>query len=153
MTTDSTSRAPEPGQPSSHRIVVGVDGSDSSRRALDWAADQAQLTGSQLYVITAWHWPAMFGAVPVMDVDFEGDARKVVTGMVDALQKDHPDLPVEMQVVAGAGAQALVEASEGADLLVVGSRGHGAFAGAMIGSVSLHCVHQAHCPVLVHRGD
>jgi hypothetical protein len=64
--------------------------------------------------------------------------------MVDALRGTHPDLPVDTQVVAGTAAQAAVEASEGADLLVVGCRGHTAFAGALIGSVSLHCVHQAH---------
>lgn len=133
------------------RIVVGVDGSDSSRQALEWAADQAERTGATLLVITAWHWPAMFGAAPMMDVDFEGDARKVVVGMVDGLRGGHPDLPIEMQVVGGSAAQALIDASDGADLLVVGSRGHGAITGAVIGSVSLHCVHQSHCPVLIHR--
>lgn len=134
------------------RIVVGVDGSESSRQALEWAADQAERTGATLLVITAWHWPAMLGAVaPMPEVDFEGDARQVVVGMVDDLRGGHPDLPIDMQVVGGSAAQALIDASEGADLLVVGSRGHGAIAGSLIGSVSLHCVHQAHCPVLIHR--
>ena len=132
-------------------IVVGVDGSESSRRALEWAADQAERTRAALMVITAWHWPAMMGAVPMPEVDFEGDARRVVVGMVDSLREAHPDLPIDMQVTAGSAAQALVDASEGAELLVVGSRGHGAIAGSLIGSVSLHCVHQAHCPVLIHR--
>jgi len=119
--------------------------------ALQWAVRQAGLTGARLQVITAWKWPAMYGSMPMPDIDFEGGARQPVVGSVDEARAEHPDLDIDLDVVAGAAAQALVEASDGAALLVVGSCGHGAFAGALIGSVSLHCVHQAHCPVVIIR--
>lgn len=133
------------------RVVVGVDGSETSSQAARWAADYAHRTGSELRLVTAWHWPAMYGAIAAPSVDFEGDARTAVTGLVDALRREFPDLDIGFDVEAGPAAPALTEASRQADLLVVGSRGYGAFAGMLIGSVSLHCVHQAHCPVLVFR--
>ena len=133
------------------RIVVGLDGSEESVRALEWAVRQAGLTGSRLQVITVWQWPAMYGTAPMPEIDYEGDTRRAVVGRVDEVRAHHPDLEIDFDVVAGPAAQALVQASSGAELLVVGSRGHGAFAGALIGSVSLHCVHQAHCPVVVIR--
>lgn len=142
---------PSPGHPRNGRVVAGVDGSDGSRQAAEWAAGYARLTGSELRLLTTWHWPAMYGAVPAADVDFEGDARAVVVRMTDDLRRRFPDLQLEFDVASGAAAEALINASREADLLVVGSRGHGAFTGMLIGSVSLHCVHHAHCPVVVVR--
>ena len=147
----TTGSGAAPGAPVKGRIVAGVDGSDSSLLAARWAANQARLTGSELRLVAAWNWPAMYGAVPAPGIDFEGDTRAVVAGIADQLRQEFPGVGIEFDVVCGPAAQALIEASRDADLLVVGSRGHGAFSGMLIGSVSLHAVHHAHCPVLVMR--
>ena len=138
---------------STPRIVVGIDGSPMSASALAWAVRQAELIGSTLEVITTWEWPMNYGwAFPFpSDYDPAEDARKMLTRVLSPLSAEHPDLDIQWTVMEGHPAPVLVEASKGADLLVVGSRGHGEFAGMLIGSVSEHCVTNAHCPVLVHR--
>jgi nucleotide-binding universal stress UspA family protein len=134
--------------------VVGVDGSDSSQAALRWALRQAKLAGGQVEAVIAWHYPVEFGwDLPGIDADFAGTAQEVLTGAVKAAVSLEPDVTVLSQVVEGYPAEVLVRAAKGADLLVVGSRGHGGFTSALIGSVSLHCVLHAHCPVLVVRGQ
>ncbi len=135
------------------RIVVGFDGADSSTDALAWAVRQAILTGSALEVMMTWVWPSSYGwSVPIPDdFDPESGVRKVLESTVAGILAEHPDLKVEPRLVNEHPAPALVEASNGADLLVVGSRGHGEFVGMLIGSVSEYCVTNAHCPVLVHR--
>ena len=135
------------------RIVVGIDGSDASADALRWGARQAELTGSPLEVIMTWEWPASLGwSVPVPDdYDPESDVRRTLDAEVDAALAGHPGVTVERRVVNGHPAPILVEASKGADLLVIGSRGHGEFVGMLLGSVSEFCTTNAHCPVLVHR--
>ena len=142
-------------QPSSDtgRIVVGFDGSDSSLDALSWAVRQAILTESTLEIVMTWEWPQSYGwAVPVPeDFDPESDIRQALDTAVADVLTDHPTLKVEARLISGHPTPALVEASKGADLLVVGSRGHGEFVGMLIGSVSEYCVTNAHCPVLVHR--
>jgi nucleotide-binding universal stress UspA family protein len=133
------------------KIVVGVDGSESSRRALRWAARQAQLTGARLEVVITWELPTSFGWVPAYPSDF--NPAKAADDEVSAALADYPDVVAQTTVVEGHPAPSLLQASRGADLLVVGSRGHGEFAGMLIGSVSQHLVSTAHCPVLVWRGD
>lgn len=135
------------------RIVVGVDGSTSSVSALEWALRQAELTGSSLEVVTTWEWPTNYGwAYPLPPgYDPQVDAQKMLDDTLASLRVTHPDVPVQTIVVEGHPAPVLVAASEGADLLVVGSRGHGEFAGMLIGSVSEHCATNAHCPVVVVR--
>ena len=135
------------------RIVVGFDGAASSLHALSWAARQAVLTESTLEVVMTWEWPSSYGwAVPIPDdFDPEVDTRKALDLAIAGAQSEHPGLKVEGRLVNGHPAPVLVEASKGADLLVVGSRGHGEFVGMLVGSVSEYCVTNAHCPVLVHR--
>lgn len=135
------------------RIVVGIDGSPSSLDALAWAARQADLTGSILEIVMTWEWPSSYGwAVPVPnDFDPEEDVRKSLESAVERVRTEHPALTIDSRLVSGHPAPILVEASKGADLLVVGSRGHGEFVGMLIGSVSEHCATNGHCPVLVHR--
>ncbi len=131
-------------------IVAGVDGSPSSVEALRWAAKQAQLTGDALEVVTAWQRPASFGAVPWPEgFDPERDARDELRTVVESELGTESGVEVHQRVVEGPSAPALIQASERADLLVVGSRGHGAFAGMLLGSVSQHCVSHARCPVVV----
>jgi nucleotide-binding universal stress UspA family protein len=134
-------------------VVVGFDGSPSSLDALSWAARQAELTGTDLEVVTCWEWPTSYGwAVPVPeDFDPEADIRRTLESALAPLRSERPGLGIEVQVKRGRPEPVLVEASKGADLLVVGNRGHGEFVGMVIGSVSEHCAAHAHCPVLVHR--
>jgi nucleotide-binding universal stress UspA family protein len=136
------------------RIVVGVDGSANSELALRWAARLAADFGARLEAVTAWDFPASygFGSVP-QDWDPAGDMRKVLDETVRAVFGDHPPAGLQQQVREGGAAQVLIEASQGAIMLVVGSRGHGGFAGLLLGSVSANVAEHASCPVLVIHGD
>jgi nucleotide-binding universal stress UspA family protein len=129
-------------------IVVGVDGSEPSVAALRWAIRQARSTGGEVRAVLAWEIAAPFGYVPDYgDVDWAEGARDA---LAQALQGEpDPEVPITAEVVRGHPADVLAEQSRSADLLVVGSRGHGTAAGMVIGSVSLSCVHRAHCPVVV----
>ncbi|MFH9352819.1 universal stress protein [Kitasatospora sp. NPDC017646] len=135
------------------RIVVGVDGSQSSIDALRWAVDQARTRGAVIEAVTAWQHPVSTGwTVPFEAVeDLATITRKVLDDAI--VQATGPACPVEIQprVVQGVTVSSLLEAAQGADLLVVGSRGHGGFVGALLGSVSGHCVQHAPCPVVVVR--
>jgi nucleotide-binding universal stress UspA family protein len=143
--------------PEGPRIVAGVDGSDSSLSALRWAIRQAGLTGAAVDAIAAWHYPVSgYGYVPVgtgEDFDFEAITKKVLADAISSSLEPGSDVRVRSYVIEGNAAQVLIDASKGAELLVVGSRGHGGFTEALLGSVSQHCVHYAHCPVVVIRGQ
>lgn len=132
-------------------VVVGADGSPGSREALQWAAAYAGKTGADVLLVTAWHYPVMYGTVPAPGVDFETDAQKLVEDVAKEASAQYPTLRFRTLVAPGRAADVLIHAAEDADLLVVGSRGHGAFTGMMIGSVSMHCVGHAPCPVVVVR--
>jgi nucleotide-binding universal stress UspA family protein len=135
-------------------IVVGADGSPSSKAALRWALTQARRTGARVQAVTAWEFPAYYGAGGMFPYeDFAANAGKILSESVqEALDGEQPDVPVLETVVPGHPAQVLIDLSAHAALLVVGSRGHGAFAGTLLGSVSQHCAQHAHCPVVVVRG-
>jgi nucleotide-binding universal stress UspA family protein len=136
-----------------HRIVVGVDGSLSSVAALNWALRQAELTGAKLEAITTWERPMgpAIGMAPPSDFDPKADARKVLDAVIASAEPGHEHVSVDSNIVGGPAGMVLVDASRGADLLVVGSRGHGELVGFLLGSVSEHCVTHAHSPVLVVR--
>lgn len=133
------------------RIVVGADGSPGSREALTWAAHYAEVTGKAVLLVTAWHYPLMYGTVPAPGVDFESGARDVLDDTLKAAEAEFPAVRFETILLPGRAADWLIWASDGAELMVVGSRGHGEFAGMLLGSVSMHCVSHAHCPVVVVR--
>ncbi len=135
------------------RIIVGIDGSLASIGALRWAARQASLTDSILDVVMTWDWPPSYGwAMPFpTGYDPEESVRKVLDEAVADLRTSYPAIDITARVLRGHPAPLLVEESKGANVLVVGSRGHGEFAGMLIGSVSEFCATNAHCPVLVHR--
>jgi nucleotide-binding universal stress UspA family protein len=133
------------------RILVGVDGSESSLAALDWALEEARLRAGTVHVVTAWHYPVIGDAAGRAEDHewFGGNARNA---HADALRRaSKAGVSVTGEVTEGHPAEVLLKAAAGADLLVVGSRGHGGFAGTLLGSVSTHAVHQARCPVLVVR--
>ena len=121
-----------------HRIVVGVDGSESSKAALSWTIQQASLTGASVDAVMVWRYPTAYGLAPMAgsETDLEGDARKALIEILNEVSALEPDVPVHPMVTEGHPAEVLVGAAKGADLLVVGSRGHGAFTSTMIGSVS-----------------
>jgi nucleotide-binding universal stress UspA family protein len=136
------------------RIVVGVDGSDASVAALTWAAEEARLRDAELHVVTS------FG--PSGSLTLAGDgiawspeifdrmqehARDVQDRAIGALDEPLPKL--EQEVAMGTPANALLQAAQHADLLVIGSRGMGGFKGLLLGSVSHKCVTHAPCPVVV----
>jgi nucleotide-binding universal stress UspA family protein len=145
MTTENNAR---------QLVVVGVDGSDESVAALKWAASYAVATGATLHAILAWHYPAPVGPGPVgvAPASISDEVREnMARALADTVAAADLGLPVDEIIEYGHPAQALVDASKDADLLVVGSRGHGSFTGMLVGSVSLQCVSQAHCPVVVVR--
>jgi nucleotide-binding universal stress UspA family protein len=132
------------------RIVVGVDGSPSSEQALRWAAEQARSTGQELHAVIAWQSPVTYGAPPVPDgIDWAEDSRATLQKTVENALPEAEARKVVLHAVHGAPAPALLDAAQGAGLLVVGCRGHGGFAGLLLGSVSQHVVTHATCPVLV----
>jgi nucleotide-binding universal stress UspA family protein len=135
------------------RIVVGVDGSASSKAALAWAVKQARLSGAVVEAVMAWEFPAAYGyMMPVPgEVDFADIAAGVVADAIAEVSASDEHVKIRSRVAEGNAAQVLLEASEGAELLVVGSRGHGGFTGALLGSVSQHCVQHATCPVVIIR--
>jgi nucleotide-binding universal stress UspA family protein len=141
------------------RIVVGVDGSPTSKAALRWAIHQAELTGSTVDAVLAWEYPAAIAGlgwapVPVVnDAAFETLADKTLAETVSEVAGPDPASAINPVVVNGYPAAVLLHAAEGADLLVVGSRGHSEFINALLGSVSQNCAHHAKCPVLIIRPD
>jgi nucleotide-binding universal stress UspA family protein len=150
------SAAPISRQP---RIVIGVDGSPTSKAALGWAIHQAELTGSTVDAVLAWEYPAAiagFGWVPVpatSDAAFEILADKRLAETISEVAGPDPAAVINPVVVNGYPAAVLLHAAEGADLLVVGSRGHSEFTDALLGSVSQNCAHHARCPVVIIRPD
>ena len=132
-------------------VVAAVDGSEESRLALRWAFEYAQMAGAPVEAIIAWETPPTYGLAPSYDdVDFEKKAHETLEKTIRSVLGD--SALVSLRVERGHPAPILIAVSERAQLLVVGSRGHGAFAGMLLGSVSQHCVHRAHCPVVVIRG-
>jgi nucleotide-binding universal stress UspA family protein len=141
------------------KIVVGVDGSPSSRAALRWAVRQAVLTGGMVDAVLAWRVPTILrtSAWAPIYVDeasgFEQDARKTLDAVISGEVARADRRQVTARVVNGHPAQVLQEATADADLLVLGSRGHGSFADTLFGSVGQYCMHHADCPVLIMRGE
>ena len=135
------------------RIVVGVDGSAGAARALEWAAAQAARTDAVLEIICCWLYPATLApfGLPPAAADYREVTRRITDEAVARVADLEPDVAVETRIVEKAPALALVDASTGADLLVVGSRGLGGFKTLLLGSVSQHCTAHARCPVLVVR--
>lgn len=134
-------------------VVVGVDGSDPSRLALRWAADYAHLIGADLDIVISWSYPVNYGmgALP-QDWNPEADAKELLDKTVHAVLGDDLPATVRQFVREGNAAHVLLDETKDAQLLVVGSRGHGGFAGLLLGSVSANCTEHAQCPVLVMHG-
>ncbi|MFF5898109.1 universal stress protein [Streptomyces argenteolus] len=137
------------------RIVVGVDGSDASVKALRWAVRQAELTGDTVEAVNSWEYPSTSWAsmMPGMPEDFDPQAVATValTETLEEALGAEGAAAVEKVVVIGNPAQSLLDRSKGANLLVVGARGYSGFKATLLGSVSLHVTQHAACPVTVVR--
>jgi len=136
-------------------IVVGVDGSGHADAALAWALEEAALRQATVRVVHAWQYLPMvaepMAAVPTTPfAELAKAAELVATESITRVTGGtEPVVPVEVRIVEGAAGAALLDAAEGATLIVVGSRGRGGFAGLLLGSVSQQVTHHAHCPVVV----
>jgi nucleotide-binding universal stress UspA family protein len=133
-------------------IVVGVDGSENGRRALEWALDEAALRSATLVLVhgidLGLSVAEPYGGGYMLDqLQQSGQAALAEAAALASAR----GVPTETRMETGSAAYSLIDASQGAALLVVGSRGHGGFVGLLLGSVSAACVHHAHCPVVVVR--
>ena len=141
-------------------IVVGVDHSPGAKAALIFAEKEARLRGGTLRAVHAWQYgyigaTGFEGAYPALGGDIKELRDGAETALEETLRESIPEtdtVQIERRVVEGRPAAVLVDESQGADLLVVGSRGHGGFTGLLLGSVGQQCAHHAACPVvIVHR--
>lgn len=139
------------------RVVVGIDGSPASARALSWGAEEARAHGAEIYVVMAYSIPAPPVAVGLVQPpwrngdEWRQDTEAALQQTLRQTLGEDPQINVETEVVEGSPAKALIAASKRADLLVVGTRGHGGFAGMLLGSVSQHVTAHAACAVTVVR--
>jgi nucleotide-binding universal stress UspA family protein len=140
-------------------IVVGVDHSAAAKEALRFALEEAQLRHATLRAIHAWQFgyigvAGISGGLPGVGGELREFRDAAAAALNTTLREAIPDtgeVEVERRIVEGPPAAVLVEESRGADLLVVGSRGHGGFAQLLLGSVSQQCAHHAECPVVIVR--
>ena len=140
----------------SGQIVVGVDGSDESKAALRFALEEAKLRGVRLACVHAWAYPVLSDATGLaagiaadLAARLRDDAEELLGSIVDEVAGTSPGVEIVRSVAEGSAASVLLAAAEGADLLVVGSRGLGGFKGLIIGSVSHQCASHATCPVVI----
>jgi nucleotide-binding universal stress UspA family protein len=137
-------------------VVVGVDGSPSSHKALTWAADEAADHGADLVVLNVWEHTLLppAGSVSVSERYVPDPSQRTADDLLEEIKGvlgENPPLLVQPVVKQGNAAEVLIEQSAGAELLVVGTRGHGGFRGLVLGSVSQHVAAYAKCPVTVVR--
>ena len=137
------------------RIVVGIDGSENAAAALAWAVEEGRRRGATVEAVHAWQEPVVGGTaaglvpVPIDTEAFEQGSRQQLDEAVEAVVEDGADVDVQRLLVHDSAARALLDRAAGADLLVVGRRGHGGFMGLLLGSVSQQIVWHAPCPVVV----
>lgn len=130
-------------------IVCGIDGSAAGRRAAEWAADEARRRGCRLRAVTVWSWDGLkSGTMISSPAEARRRAEDIQHEALDAVVGGRLDPPIEGQIVQGRPSEQLCRAALDAELLVLGSRGHGAFPDAL-GSTSQHVIHRAPCPVVV----
>lgn len=135
--------------PNASRILVGVDGSEPSIDALRRAAKIAGALGAPIEAITTWEFPILIGGYYPAEWSPEEDAKNILDSAIAEAFPEGSPVSLTRTSVQGSAARVLIEQSTGAFMLVLGSRGHGGFAGLLLGSVSAACAEHAHCPVLV----
>jgi nucleotide-binding universal stress UspA family protein len=133
-------------------IAVGVDGSAPSLLALRWAAALAPLFKARIRAVTSWQYQIALGTFTPVIWQPDEEAQRICAAAVAKAFEGVPPAGLEMAVVEGPAAKTLVEESKTAQLVVVGSRGHGGFEGLLLGAVSSAVAEHAHCPVLIAHG-
>ncbi|MGQ4462134.1 universal stress protein [Streptomyces violaceoruber] len=137
-------------------LVVGVDGSDGSLLAIDWAVDEAQRQGLPLRLVYASLWERYEGALPAMGRERPSEqvmAENIVGTAAERVRRYDPGLTVDTDTVPAEAVSALLAEGRHATAVVTGSRGRGELKGALLGSVSLAVASRADCPVVVVRGE
>jgi nucleotide-binding universal stress UspA family protein len=129
-----------------YMIVVGVDGSPHGDAALRWALAEAEAHDGQVTAVFAWQMPFISNPAAFDRAELEQAAKSFIINQVSSVAPS-PPVPLTPLVAEGDPAEALVKASEDADLLVVGTRGRSPFLGVFLGAVSLRCAAGARCPV------
>lgn len=141
-------------QPKRPRVVVGVDGSASSKSALRWARRVAVAEGADIDVVGAWAWPSVMGVAGTpLEYSPQLEIEKELSAAVDEVFGADRPTGLSVRAVEGGAAHVLIEASRDALMVVVGSRGLGGFLALLLGSVSGHVAEHAFCPVLVVHGN
>jgi nucleotide-binding universal stress UspA family protein len=143
-------------EPNDGPVVVGVDGSVGTEHTLQVAFDAAAARGCGLVAVQAYEYPTAwsgYGVGPQFNDpdELEAETRKALVDSVAPWREKYSDIHVETLVASGGAADVLTGVSETAQLVVVGTRGHGGFAGLLLGSVGQKLLHHAHCPVLIAR--
>ncbi len=140
------------------RVVVGIDGSQHSRMAFDYAMEHASVIGKQVTTVTSWNVEVVDGVVVTEPGSPQWEAvqrryRTMAEETIADIRDRHPEVSVDVQVLHGRAAESITGVAEGADLVVIGSRGRGGFRGMLLGSVSQRVLTLATCPVAVlhHR--
>lgn len=137
-----------------HRIVVGIDGSAGAARALEWAVEEAKLRGATVELVHVWQVPYVDGLAYTTAALDPRELEQAAVAVAEEAASQHRDaVPIDVHVASGAPASVLLAEAKGADLLVVGSRGRGGFAGLLLGSVSQQVSHHAPCPVVIVPPD
>ena len=137
-------------------ILVGVDGSKGSVHALRWALAEARLRGDTIEIVNCWHIPSygdVTGMVPVPSDVMRDSAAAAVAEVLTSVADEAKGVAVTSRVELGSAARTLIDASNQADLLVVGRRGHGGFVSLVMGSVAQQVAAHAHCPVVIVAAD
>jgi nucleotide-binding universal stress UspA family protein len=135
-------------------VVVGIDGSEESKQALRWARSLAVPLHAQVNAVAVWHLPYGYAAVAIpAEWDPKHDMERLLLDTVTEVVGSQLPESLRLIIREGNPAKELLDAATGAALIVVGSRGHGGFAGMLLGSVSSHVAEHAACPVLVVHGD
>ena len=143
----------------SGRVIVGIDGSETARKAVRWAAREAKLRGMKLELVSAWEIPiysyaSRYGFPAISEEMMKRLTARAEGHLAEALDEARAEArEVQIETIAAEGqpAKVLVEVAKGADLLVVGSRGLGGFRELLLGSVSQQCAQHATCPVVIVR--
>lgn len=152
MVTNNTN--PNSADSDGAKIVVGIDGSTGAHAAIDWALSHAQ-ANDQIEIIHTWTDPAMPAEIG-MAFDpqiFADSAAAVLDAEMELIRERNSDIQIEGRCIRGHPGSALIEAAKDADLLVVGTRGHGGFVGLLLGSTSTYLAHHATCPLLIVPSD
>lgn len=151
---DGASELPGPDRP----VVVGINGTGGSYRAMDAAVEVAREWGAPLRLATTWapaspnRWnrgPVGYQSAEDASADYQATAERVNAEALERLRADDAELQVERAVIEGHAVEALVEAAKHSGLLVLGTRGHGSLAGAIMGAISLGVQHQATSPIMI----